>query len=121
MKHKIEIDTEELINLRKNIDLLFKKAYKDKSKEELENTEEYKHIIPLLKHFKEIDYSTKNTTKARKTRQNKVKEKIKNTLNLMYLEQEEFTIYSLAKAAEISYQTCKKYKYLFEDNPLLKK
>lgn len=50
--------------------------------------------------------SAKNATKAR---QKKAKEKIENAINLLRLENEKISYYSIAKKAEVSYNTVKKY------------
>ena len=47
--------------------------------------------------------------KARTARTQKTKEKIQNAINLLRIEGKEITPYQVAKAADISYNTAKKY------------
>lgn len=64
-----------------------------------------------------IKPSKRNATiKATETRERAVKKKMENAINLMMLEGEKITAYSIAKKAEISYNSAKKYLYLFQND-----
>ena len=47
--------------------------------------------------------------KARQARQAKTKEKVQNAINLLRIENKEITAYKVAKVADISFNTAKKY------------
>ena len=51
----------------------------------------------------------KNVSKARLIRQSKTKEKVINAINLLKLQGEEVNPYRIAKLANISYNTARKY------------
>lgn len=55
----------------------------------------------------------KSAERAAKKRADDAKEKIVNARNILTLENKKITIYSIAKEADVSYQTAKKYKELF--------
>ena len=46
-------------------------------------------------------------------RQERVKEKIRNAVNLLHLENAKINVNSVSKKAGVSYNTAKKYKYFF--------
>ena len=50
--------------------------------------------------------------KATIIRQEKTKEKIRNAINLLHLENQKININTIAKKAGVSYNTVKKYSYL---------
>jgi len=52
----------------------------------------------------------KATAKANKVKRKKSREAITNAVNLLRFENKKITIYSVAKTAEISYNTAKQYK-----------
>lgn len=63
---------------------------------------------------KPIKLTKKNATKkAIEFKQQATKNKIQNAINLMRLEGEKITIYSVAKKAGVSYNSAKKYSYIF--------
>ncbi|RXJ88401.1 hypothetical protein CRV01_13365 [Arcobacter sp. CECT 8983] len=52
----------------------------------------------------------KATQKANKAKKDKSKKAVLNAVNILRLENKNITVYSVAKMAEISYNTAKKYK-----------
>lgn len=74
-----------------------------------------REIAELDKLILELEQSTK--TERRKSaaanataeREKRVKEKIQNAINLLRMEDKEITAYQVAKTANISYNTAKKY------------
>lgn len=54
------------------------------------------------------------TIKATNTKIKITKDKIQNAVNLMRLEGEKMTPYSVAKKAGVSYNSAKKYSFLFQ-------
>lgn len=69
---------------------------------------------------KKIDYGNSITPTKRNATRNateskvlKTKEKITNSLNLMRLEGKKITAYAVAKESGVSFNSCKKYEYLF--------
>lgn len=52
--------------------------------------------------------------KATEVKKRRAKEAIVNAINLMRLEGRKITAYSVAKAAGVSYNTAKKYGYLYQ-------
>jgi len=88
-----------------------KKALKDKENGEmpddlkwaLEIIEKYSAKIPPSK--KKIE----SAKRASKIKADRTKEKVINAVNLLRLQGEEITIYKVAKIANVSYNTAKKY------------
>ena len=72
----------------------------------------------LEKQFKQsfVTLSLKRnaTKKATYAKSNIAKEKIRNAINLMNLENQKITINSVSKKASVSYNTVKKYNYLLQ-------
>lgn len=52
----------------------------------------------------------KATIKANNIKKKRSKEAVQNAVNILRLENKSITVYSVAKTAEISYNTAKKYK-----------
>jgi len=52
----------------------------------------------------------KATVKANNIKKKRSKEAVQNAVNILRLENKSITVYSVAKTAEISYNTAKKYK-----------
>ena len=75
----------------------------------LEN--KYDFLIEKLQSFKLIERGNKNIAaiKAREALQEQTKKKVENAINLLRMEQKEITPYAVAKTANISYNTAKKY------------
>ena len=99
------------------------------------NMDEFSLIVTSLKSYLEKDVfvdETKNllekldqelrkpikttkrnaTKKAIEIKQERAKEKIRNTVNLMNLENKKININSVSKESGVAYNTVKKYKYL---------
>lgn len=62
------------------------------------------------------DKKSKATLKATKVRQETAKKKIENSLNMMRMFNQKITIYSIAKDANVSYNTALKYKDFINQN-----
>ena len=85
----------------------------------LENSglEENKELAEKIRNqfTKPIKQSKRNATKkAIEVKKQATQDKITNAVNLMRLEGEKITAYSVAKKAGISYNSAKKYSYLFQ-------
>ena len=91
-----------------------KKALKDKNIGEMPDDLRWALSI-LEKYGKKIPASKKKIESAKRAsaiKANKAKEKVRNAINLLRLEglkNEEITAYKVAKTANISYNTAKKY------------
>jgi len=88
-----------------------KKALKDKDKGEMPNDLRWALEI-LEKYGKKIPPSEKkieSAKRASKIKADRTKEKITNAVNLLRLQGEEITPYKVAKTAQVSYNTTKKY------------
>ena len=88
-----------------------KKAFKDKNTVEMPNDLRWALEI-LEKYGKKIPASPKKVESAKKASEIKAKrakEKVTNAVNLLRLQGEEITPYKVAKTAQISYNTAKKY------------
>ena len=59
---------------------------------------------------------SKATKKATKTRQEVAKKKIEASVNMMRMFNQKITIYSVAKEAQVSYNTASKYKEYITQN-----
>ena len=88
-----------------------KKALKDKDTGEMPN--DLKWALEILeKYGKKIPASPKkieSAKRASKIKAERTKEKVINAVNLLRLQGEEITPYKVAKTAQISYNTAKKY------------
>jgi len=87
--------------------------------EKIENEYLREKLLTFIKNGKIIKYSTKKaiaTEKATEARTKKAKEKIQNAINILRLENKKITHYSIAKTADVSYVTVKKYITLDEMN-----
>ena len=88
-----------------------KKALKDKESGEMPS--DLKWALEILeKYGKKIPASPKKVESAKRAAAVKArtaKEKVINAVNLLRLQGEEITIYKVAKTAQISYNTAKKY------------
>ena len=91
----------------------------------LENYQEKidNHEITLLKEksekqFKQsfVTHSLKRnaTKKATYVRMDRTKDKIRNAINLMNLENQKISINAVSKKADVSYNSVKKYSYLLQ-------
>ena len=83
------------------------------------------HEITLLKEklekqFKQsfVTHSLKRnaTKKATYVKMDRTKDKIRNAINLMNLENQKITINAVSKKADVSYNSVKKYSYLLQLN-----
>ena len=88
-----------------------KKALKDKESGDMPN--DLKWALEILeKYGKKLPPSPKkieSAKRASKIKADKAKEKVINAVNLLRLQGEEITPYKVAKTANISYNTAKKY------------
>ena len=72
----------------------------------------YELFLNKLNNPKIIKHSNKKLKaiqKATKIRSNNVKDKINNAINILRLENKQFTHYSISKTSKVSFQTVKKY------------
>lgn len=93
---KVELTQEEIIFLRLNLHTI------NAPKELIDKLYEAEEYIPSAK--KQIA-----TKKATKVRSDKAREKINNAINLLQLKNKPITHYSIAKTAEVSFNTVKKH------------
>ena len=68
------------------------------------------HIEEEKYHRSITEKKTNATKKATKTRQEVAKKKIEASVNMMRMFNQKITIYSVAKEAQVSYNTALKYK-----------
>ena len=75
------------------------------------NSELRKAVETLIEAGEIIENNSKvdNANKAAKAKQEQAKEKVKNAINLLRLQGEEVNAYRVAKIANISYNTARKY------------
>jgi predicted transcriptional regulator len=66
-------------------------------------------FLARLKARKTTDKVLRATNKATKKRTDSAKKKIENAINIMRLENKKMTYYAIAKRANVSYNTAKKY------------
>ncbi len=85
-------------------------------KKALQDTELPEDLKQALKVLQKYGYKPPVSSKKRdaaaaatKIRQQRVKEKIQNAINLLKMQGEEITAYKIAKEAGVSYNTAKKY------------
>jgi len=77
----------------------------------------YISLNEKLHNPKKIKYSGKKAMAAEKAtdvRTQRAKEKMQNAINILRMENKKITVYSIAKTANISYSTVKKYIDLFQ-------
>ena len=105
--YRIDLSEMELITLQRHINEL---------------NESYIPFVAMkqkVNNPKEIEWSHKKSLsayKATEARTAKAKEKIQNAINILRMENKKITHYSIAKTAEVSYLTVKKYISLDEIN-----
>ena len=75
------------------------------------NSKLRKAVETLIEAGEIIENNSKvdNANKATKAKQNQAKEKVKNAINLLRLQGEKVNPYRVAKIANISYNTARKY------------
>ena len=75
------------------------------------NSKLRKAVETLIEAGEIIENNSKvdNANKAAKAKQEQAKEKVKNAINLLRLQGEEVNAYRVAKIADISYNTARKY------------
>jgi len=103
---KVRLDLNEL-EYRILIDTINRSNFLEVLKDrDIDNT-----LLKKLQSFKQIKKGNKNigAIKAREALQEQTKEKIQNAINLLKFENKKITAYSIAKTANISYNTAKKY------------
>jgi len=101
MKYRIDLDKDELESLQK---LLSKIKHNSKP--------ETKTLLGKIAKPTEINESEKKVraiATATRHRSKKAQEKIANAVNILRMENKKFTHYNIAKMAEVSFNTCRKY------------
>jgi hypothetical protein len=91
-------------------------AYKTKNIDDCEDIDcLYNKIEQQFKQSLVVKSIKRNATKkATYVRMDRSKEKIRNIINLMNLENQKITVNSIAKRSGVSYNTVKKYNYLLQ-------
>lgn len=108
--YRIDLDMYQLHILKKYINTL------EVSEEDVIMFNEIKEKVNNPKKIKRSVKKLMATDKATEARTAKAKEKIQNAINILRMENKKITHYSIAKQAEVSYLTVKKYISLDEIN-----
>ena len=112
------LDNQKNITFRLDLDYIELKALLELLKKSQKNKkikDEFNYLInnrEILKKVKTIHKSSKKSDAAltaTAARSKKAKEKIDNAINILRMENKKITCYSIAKMAEVSYNTVKKY------------
>ena len=106
--YRIDLDMYQLHILKKYINAL------EVSEEDVIMFNEIKEKVNNPKKIKRSVKKLMATDKATEARTAKAKEKIQNAINILRMENKKLTHYSIAKQAEVSYLTVKKYISLNE-------
>jgi beta-phosphoglucomutase-like phosphatase (HAD superfamily) len=69
---------------------------------------------------RDISEKQRAVKKATATRSVKAKEKIENAINVLRLENKDITVYAVAKAAKVSYNTSRKYEDFIKSQKIAK-
>ena len=106
---RITLSTDEAISIKVKLEILLMDISPD------ENNEDLKVLIERID--KELKKPTpinkqKSAKRATVIRQERAKEKIRNTVNLLHLEGKKININSVSKESGVAYNTVKKYSYL---------
>ena len=105
MKFRLDLEEDELVSLQE----LLKNA---KPSELLVKKISTKTLLEKIAKPTEIHESEKKVraiATATKHRSKKAQEKIANAVNILRMENKKFTHYNIAKMAEVSFNTCRKY------------
>jgi len=106
---RITLSTDEAISIKVKLELMLMDISPD------EDNEVLKALIERIdKELKKPTPINKQTAakKATVVRQERVKEKIRNAINLLHLEDKKINVNSVSKMSGVAYNTVKKYSYL---------
>ena len=109
---RITLDNDKALKLASALETYESKLREIFTKDEIEYLTELRDSI--FTEYKKVPSSKKRAAaqKATTIRQDRVKEKIRNAINLLHLENAKINTNSVAKKAGVSYNTAKKYSYL---------
>ena len=111
-KVRLEFLNHEYDLLKSFIDFEAIKKADEEAQKSKHKTDVYNRVLNMLENPKIIKFSQKKQNAialATKIRSVKVKEKINNAINILRLQDKEFTHYNIAKEAKVSFVTVKKY------------
>ena len=106
---RITLSTDEAINIKVKLELILMDVTPD------EHNEVLKALIEKIdKELKKPTSVNKQVAakKATVIRQERVKEKIRNAINLLHLEDKKINVNSISRESGVAYNTVKKYSYL---------
>ena len=83
------------------------------NEESFEKVKQLKNILNNVKHINITNKKINATEKARKINKENSRKKIEKAYRKLLLEKTKITVYSVAKAAKVSYPTAKKYKDIY--------
>jgi len=111
---RLDLNFDEYLLLHKgfNFNNITKYLNEDEAQKEI-----LSNLLNKMNNPKKIKTSHKKTTaalKAQSAKQKQSKRKIQNAINLLRLEGKKINAHSIAQTANISYNTAKKYKNIFE-------
>ena len=113
---RLTLSQDDAISLKIKLErILEDKELSDKLDFKENDNEEFKLLIEQIeKNLNTPAHPNKKLAAKRATivRQDRVKEKIRNAVNLLHLENAKVNVNSVAKKAGVSYNTVKKYSYL---------
>ena len=101
MKYRIDLEQEEWENLQ----ILVKRSRKSSNP----SVQTLLEKIAKPTHINESAKKVRAIAKATKHRSKQAQEKIANAVNILRMENKKFTHYNIAKMAEVSFNTCRKY------------
>jgi len=112
---RLSVTQDEFVNIKIALKELLRNSKKDEEKQEIDNL-----LKKLEKQFdKSFETRAKKrnaTKKAIEVKKDNTKKKIINAVNLLRLENKKITPYLVAKTSGVSFNTAKKYKYLFQND-----
>jgi len=106
---RITLNTDEAIGIKVKLELMLMDVSPD------EDNEVLKALIEKIdKELKKPTSVNKQVAakKATVVRQERVKEKIRNAINLLHLEDKKINVNSISRESGVAYNTVKKYSYL---------
>ena len=106
---RITLSTDEAISIKVKLELMLMDVSPDEDNEVLKALiekidKELKKPTPINKQ--------KSARKATVVRQERAKEKIRNAINLLHLEDKKINVNSISRESGVAYNTVKKYSYL---------
>jgi len=106
---RITLSTDEAISIKVKLELMLMDVSPDEDNEALKALiekidKELKKPTPINKQ--------KSARKATVVRQERAKEKIRNAINLLHLEDKKINVNSISRESGVAYNTVKKYSYL---------